>query len=446
MKNFLKFRSFFDITRTFLNVSVNFKKIIFNIGWLAFEKIVRLVLGVIVSVMVVRYLGPNNYGMLSYSISFINLFLALVGLGLDNIVIREIAKDFAKRETYLGTAFYLRFMGGILAFFSSILTINLVGNDSIVILLVTIMSFSLIFRAFDVIDFWFQSQTQSKYSVIARNSSFFLFSILKILLIISNSPLIHFSILFSLESIITGIFFILVYYKNGQNFKNWKFNFKTSKLLIKESWPLIIGALATSVYYNVDQILIGNMLDKKEVGIYSAAVKFSEIWYVLPVIIYSSVLPTMTKLKNNDITKFYKRFSQLSVIMFYIPLFFAIIMTFSSKILINIIYGITYLKSADILIVHIWSSIFVFIGILFSIWTMIYGFQKFILVSTVSGAIINIILDIMLIPSLGVLGPAFATVFAYAFANYFVFLIFHKSRFLVKTFTKAIFSPILSLR
>jgi PST family polysaccharide transporter len=425
-----------------INTSVNLKTAIINIGWQSFDKVFRLGLGLFIGILVVRYLGPEKYGLLNYSISFINLFLAFVVLGLDNIVIRDIALDYHRRDLLLGTTFYLRLIGGILTFILSLFLIKLLNKDQLTYFLVISIGSSLLIRAFDVIDFWFQSQTKSKYSVIARNVSFTIIAALKITVILLKLGLIYFAFLFTLEFILTAISLVIAYKYYGLSIFKWTFDYRVAYSLLKESWPLVFAAFATSIYYNIDQIIIGEYYGAGEVGIYSAAVRFSEIWYFIPVIIYSSVLPTMTRLRFNNIVKFNRRLSQLSIIMFYLPLLFAIIMTYLSNILVETVYGIDFIAAGNILMVHIWSCIFVFFGIVLSIWTIVNGFQSIILISTISGAVLNILFDFLLIPKFHGLGAAIATIIAYSFSNYFIFIILNKSRSTAIMMARAIIKPL----
>jgi O-antigen/teichoic acid export membrane protein len=81
-----------------------------NTSWLFGEKILRMIVGLFVGIWVARYLGPEQFGLLSYAQSFVGLFTAIATLGLDGIVVRELVKDPSRRDELIGTAFWLKFI------------------------------------------------------------------------------------------------------------------------------------------------------------------------------------------------------------------------------------------------------------------------------------------------------------------------------------------------
>ena len=424
------------------NKSENYFLIIRNASWLTLDRIIRLGGSALIGVLITRYLGPEKFGILSYTTALPNLFLAFTGLGMDQIAVRELVRNEKPQNSILGTAFSIRGLGGIVSLLIALVSVSIfTGNDQFIFLLVLISSFKFLFLSFDVIDFWFQSQTASKYPIIARNTAFIVVSVLKIFLLFLKAPLIYFVIITAVEFIFASIALVIIYKIKGNKIFEWKFDFTLAKSLLKEGFPLMIAALAASVYYNIDQIVIGNYFSKTEVGFYSAALRLSEIWYFIPVAFYSSVFPLMTKLKDENEKLFFRRFSAIASILFWISFVFAIVMSFSSGFLINIIYGNRFSVSAQILSVHIWSCVFIFVGIAVSIWTMVNGFQYITLISCLTGAVINIILDVVLVPVYKGVGAAYATIIAYSVANYFVYFLIPKSRRIIILVTKSIINP-----
>ncbi|MEJ2193916.1 MAG: oligosaccharide flippase family protein, partial [Ignavibacteriaceae bacterium] len=247
---------------TKINFSSNsFKKYFANTSWLFTEKIFRLLVSFIVTVLVIRYLGPAEFGLLSYAISFYGLFATLSVLGLETITIRELVKTPAQRDNLLGTVFILRLIGAVGTIILIALTLLFSREDSFTSLLILIISISLIFQSFNVVDYYFRAEVKAKYSVYVQFISVIITSILKIILIIIKAPLIYFAVVYSAEFIITAIGFTLVYKKVGLKLSPGKFKKSIALQLLKDSWPLILTGVVVSIYMKVDQVMIKNMLD-----------------------------------------------------------------------------------------------------------------------------------------------------------------------------------------
>jgi polysaccharide transporter, PST family len=419
-----------------------FSLVLSNIGWQSLDKIIRMGMGIIVSVWITRYLGPDLFGKLSYALAFAGIFSCIASLGLDGIAIRDLSKSGSDKDTILGTAFFLRLCGASLAIIlSTILIVYIKSSDLITIWLVVIIAFGMVFSSFDIIDLWFQSQIQYKFTFYAKNAAFIISSIVKIALILIHAPLLYFAIVTTFEIILGAVGLLLVYKLTDQKIFNWRIHFEKAAQLLSESWPLIIAGFATFIYVKIDQIMLGTMLTNKEVGVYSAAIKFSEIWYFIPGVIYASVLPALTNNKKLNESLFYIKYQKICSLMAAIPIGIAIIMTFASGLLIHIVYGTKYFESGPILAVHIWAGVFVFIGVAGSIWTMIEGFQKFQLFAAILGGISNILLNLVLIPHYAGFGAAIATVISYAIGSYFAFFLLPGTRKIGLILTKSLFTP-----
>jgi polysaccharide transporter, PST family len=194
--------------------SEGLRKITHNTGWLFFDKILRMGVGLIVGVWVARYLGPQQYGMWNYSMAFASLFGALATLGLDGIVVRDLIEDPSKRDILLGTAFVLKLIAGLITLIVTVIFIAIIKQgDNLMLYLVALSSLGFVFQSFFVIDFYFQAHVISKYTVYAQNAAFLIVAFAKIGLLLCNAPLITFAIAGTVEIFLTSIFFILVYRK-----------------------------------------------------------------------------------------------------------------------------------------------------------------------------------------------------------------------------------------
>lgn len=409
------------------NASKGLRKIAHNISWLFFDKIFRMGVGLIVGVWIARYLGPQQFGLWNYAISLTSLFGAFATLGLDNIVIRDIVKDPSQRYKVLGNAFFLKFIAGIAILIVTVAIIYVIKKDRLSLYLVALSSMGFVFQSFNVIDLYFQSQIRSKFAIYARNSAFFIVSLFKVFLLLTKAPLILFALAGAIEIVLCSAFLILSYTFNHLPILVWKFNAAVSKKLLADSWPLMLSALAISTYMNIDQVMIGQMLGNREVGIYSVAVKISEIWYFVPVAIVGSLFPTIIETKKRSAQLYDVRIQKLYNLMTWLGIFVAVIFSFSSAFIIHVLYGINYVSASPILSLHIWAGIAVCLGVASNNWLIAENLQKYGFYRTIQGAVINVVLNFLLLPKFGSVGAAIATVVSY-FYSVFGVIFFNKTR------------------
>jgi len=407
------------------------RNVVSNTGWLFAEKMVRMGVGLFVGVWVARFLGPEQFGYLSYALAFVSLFSAIAGLGLDGIVVRELVCDPARKDEILGTAFVLKILSGVLTFFTVLATIRLLRpTDSLTYWLVGISAGGMIFNAFDTFDFWFQSQVQSKYSVYAKSSAFLLISTVKVALILTKAPLIAFAGAGFAEIVIGSLGLVISYRISGRYIHSWRSNVAIARRLLKDSWPLIFSGVAIMVYMRIDQVMIGEMVGSEEIGIYSVAVQLVEVWYFIPGIIVSSVFPSIVEAKEIGESIFYERLQKLYNFMAFIAYCIAIPVMFLAGWVINTLYGPAYGKAGAMLAVLIWSILFTNLGIARSTFLTAMNWTKVHFLTVGFGSVINIILNYLLIPRYGGFGAVIASCVAYwvaAHGSCFIYIPLHKT-------------------
>lgn len=282
----LKKASVFAIKQGF--TKQGFAKYFKNTSWLVGERIFRMAITLFVGVWVARYLGPEQFGLLSYAQSVVLLFSVFSSLGLDGIVVRELVKDESKRDQLLGTAFALKLFGALFALSLITLSVLFQENFNQTAFLVLIIASATIFQSFNIIDFYFQSKVLSRYVVFSNFISLLLASGLKVGFIIFKAPLILFACVSVFESFLLAISFVIFFTGKVGGVFDWSFNKQLAKCLLVDSWPLILSSFVVSIYMKVDQVMINAFLDAKAVGYYAAATRLSEAWYFIPVVITAS--------------------------------------------------------------------------------------------------------------------------------------------------------------
>jgi PST family polysaccharide transporter len=297
------------------------RAIIANTGWLFSDRILRMGASLIVGVWVARYLGVKQYGLFNYALAFVSLFSPIFTLGLDDVLVRHLVSKSSNKEELLGTTFWLKLLGGIASVLLAVGCMFFLGEkETLKIWLVAILAMTGIFRAADTVELWFQSQVKSKYTVIAKNAAYLLNTLIKVGLILTKAPLLAFAWVTLAEFAMNAISLIMIYQVKASSVWLWEWSFSAAKTLLKESLPLIFSGFAILIFMKIDQIMLGQMIGDSEVGIYSAAVRISEIWYFIPTTIVSSVGPSIYGAKEKSETLYYKRIRQLLRLMAFISI------------------------------------------------------------------------------------------------------------------------------
>ncbi|MCH8940868.1 MAG: flippase [Bacteroidetes bacterium] len=411
--------------------SDSFKKYFKNTSWLFIEKIIRVIIGAFVVIAITNYLGPSDFGLYSYALSFAGIFTIIATLGIDSILSRELITNPDKKNTLLGTGFGLKLIGTFISIALLSITIIFTNQDRFTNLLIFIIALSPIFQSFNVVDVFFQSKVLAKYSVIAKSSSFIISSIIKLSLIIFNASLISFVIFTTAEYAFLAIAYLVMYKNRKFNIFKWNFEKKVAIEILNDSWPLILSGIVITIYMKIDQIMIKQMLGDAEVGYYAAAVRLCEAWYFLPTIITTSLFPAIMNAKKMNKELYFSRMQKLYDMLAWTSIAIALPTTFLSKEIIEILYKPEFIPAAPVLIIYIWAGVAVFLGVASTQYLIAENFTKISFFITSSAMVINVILNFIFIPKYGITGAAFATLISYSAST---FLLFFNS----KTKTQAI--------
>ena len=388
-------------------------KIVDNIGWLFFDKILRMGVGLIVSVWIARYLGPEQFGLLNFATAFVGLFGAIAGLGLHSIVVRDIVRDPDGKEATLGTAAVLQFFGGLLAYALILVVIFwLRPDDTLAKFLVAILGSVMLFKASEVAVCWFESQVLSKYIVWVQNGTFLVFAAIKVVLILQNAPLLAFAWAMMAEALVVAVLMLVMLGLRGPRLRQLRVTLARVQGLLADSWPLMLSGIAVVVYMKIDQIMLGQMVGDEAVGIYSAAVRISEVWYFIPMAIVASVFPAILQAKKRSEEEYYRRLQHSYDFVVFITASCAIPLWIFSDLIILLLFGNVYLDSAQIFSIYIWNTVLVGMGIARGKWLITENLQKLGFLYIGVSMLVNVIGNFLLIPQHGGIGAAYVTLFS----------------------------------
>ncbi len=396
-----------------------FEKYFKNTGALFVGRVGSLVIKTIVSIVLARYLGRGFNGILAGGQAYIYLFSAVAALGLDQFIVKELHQFPENRDRILGTSFWLKVCAGLCCIPLIYLAYNLYPPKGTPYNYVFILSFIGVIQALTVVDAYFQSQVQSKYIMQVQIAGNLVSAAIKLLLIYFKMPLIWFVYAYTFDFLLISIGYYFTYQRKQRSIFNWSFNFELSKKLLQASWPLIISGIMVALYVRIDMVMVQHISGVKEAGAYAMVASFSEAWNFIPAVIVTSLFPAILNAKRDDEARYKKRMQHLYDLMVYLSLPTAVVITFASPLIFKLLTP-EYAYAAPTLSVHIWSGVFVFLGAASTQNLIAENFNKITFLRTGFGAIVNIILNLILIPHMGMMGAAIATLVAYACSVFFI--------------------------
>lgn len=396
--------------QSFLSSKPNVRAFSANFGWLVADKLMRFLVAVFVSAWVARYLGPERYGVLAYAITFVSMFQAIALLGLDNLVVRDAAAEPAQAHRFLGTALRLRAMSATLAY-ALMVSVAFVFHDDggHTAAVVALAGLSIFFQVSDVVDLWFQSQVQSRRTVLAKTMSYLVTAGIKVAMIISGAGLLAFA---SANAIETGLAAIALYvsYLRFRTSEHWSWNGDTARQLLRQSWPLLLSGLSILLYMRVSVVFLRQSAGNAEVGIYTVGAALSEMWYFIPMAMASSIAPIISRKRVEGGDAYKRTLFKIFGGMWALSIVVAGVNALTAKYWVGILYGDQYRDSAGIFALHALTFIPVCLGVIQSIWLINEGRSKLAMHQAFTGAIVALGLNLLLTPRFGAYGAAIATV------------------------------------
>lgn len=400
-----------------------------NTSWLLAERILRMAVGLFVGIWVARYLGPERFGLFSYAQSFVFLFTAIATLGLDGIVVRELVKDETKRDVLLGAAFGLKLIGAILILPLLAVVTQLTSNDSYTNLLIFIIASSTIFQSFNVIDFYYQSKVLSKYVALANTASLALSSIIKIALVLYEAPLIAFAIMTLFDMAVLAIGLVYFYERTSHlKLSNWSFEWQVAKKLLKDSWPLILSGLVLMIQARIDQVMLKEMVSSTEVGFYSVAMRLIEAFAFVPMVLKSSLYPSLQDAKNNSVELYQSRLLNFYRLNFLLFLIAAVPIALFSEQLVVLLFGVEYQPAGVLLSLMAIRLFFANMGVARGAYILTENLMRFSMITMVLGTITNILLNYLWIEEYGGKGAVVASLVSFFVTIFLIDAIYLKTR------------------
>lgn len=388
------------------------RKTVKNAGYLILGRVIQMVFGLVIGLLTARYLGPSNYGLINYAGAYTAFFAAVCTLGINNVLVKEFIDHPGEEGKVIGTTLGLRAVSSVL---SSIIIIAITSildaNEPTTKLVVSLASIGMVFNIAETFNYWFQSRLESKITAGATLCAYLISSAYKVFLLITGKSVAYFVLVSSLDYLCLGIILFAQYRRHAGG--KLQFSWSYGKTLLQRSCHFILASLMVSIYGQTDKLMLKQMINDAEIGYYSTAVALCSMWcFVLSAVIDSAYPSIMEAAKNENESLFKQRNVQLYAIVFYLAVFVSLCFTVLARPLISIMYGESYLPAIAPLRIITWYTAFSYLGVARNAWIVSKDRQKYLFGIYVSSAVANVILNYLLIPSMGASGAAIASLIA----------------------------------
>lgn len=402
------------------NKSAGAKKYLFNTIWLFAEQGQRLIFAFVIGIFVVRYLGPTDYGKISYAQGFVGLFAFLSQMGLSNIVVRDLVRKRFGENELLGAAWMLQCVGGILNVLFVGVGLLFINSSAEVKTLAVIISLAEILKSSRVIKFSYMADVKTKNLAKVSLIQGILISGIKIILIALQADVVWFGMAIFFDALVGAVGLVYIYQQDKGKVFDWTIHKEIVKALLKDSWPMIFYGMALQIQAKIDQVMLGNMVGEAEVGNYSVAFKIIEIFVIIPQILVKSLAPSITKAKEAGEELYHKRLLNLYRLLFLVFLVYGGAVYLSAERLIVFLYGEEFRAAGILLSLFAIRLFFNCMGIAKATFITNENLFQHGMKAAISGAVVNVLANLYLIPLYQSRGAIVATIISF---TTFVFVI-----------------------
>lgn len=398
-------------------LSAGKRKVLANVAWAVVGKIVRILSEIFVGILVARYLGPQQYGTMSYVVSFVSLFSILATFGLDNIEIRELARGRVAKETLIGTAFRLK-----LAF--AVLTVAIIGvvvwtfePDRFTQAMIMVYATSVVVNSVGVIRNYFTSIVLNEYVVKTEIFRTAVGMAIKVALLLLRAPLAWFIVAVTFDSFLVASGYLFSYGRKVGKVADWNFDRRVAGHLVRQAFPLLLSGAAVLIYQRIDQVMIRNMIDDSSVGFFSIAGKFTELILFLPIVMSQTVAPLLVRARERDEEVYRRKRQQFVDAVVWTALLLAVLVSASAPWLVRWTYGRQYLAAVPVLQIMAFKAVGMALAASSGQLVIIEHLQKWAAVRNLIGCGVCVGMNFLLIPRFGIVGSAWATIITVAFTG-----------------------------
>jgi len=378
-----------------------------NIGFLLGDRVVRLAVGLFVNAWLVRYLGPDRMGLMSFAQSLVLIAAVASQLGLETIVVRDLVRRPEEERDLLGTALFLRLAGMLLTVGVALGAASLLRpGDHESWRLTLVFTAVALGQVFDIVDYWFQSRAEIGPVVVARGVAFAAGSAAKIVVILMHAPLVAVAAVIAGEYVLSAATLVVAYAARGRSPLAWRWVPARGLALLRDSWPLVLNSVAIVISVRVDQMLLTTLRGTHENGLYAAAQRLTEIVYYVPVAVMTAANPILLRSHQRDRGEYERRLQRLFTLLARSGLGIALVLSLGTHWVVRMLFGERFASTAPVLSLLVWAAPMMFLGVAQTNWFVAENRQRGLMLRSAVAAVLSVLLNLWLVPRLGARGAA----------------------------------------
>ena len=422
-----------------LNLPPTREKIVRNLFWSVLGKVVTLLGSLLVGIVIARYLGPEQYGIMNYVISYVFLFQVFSMFGLDSIEVREEARGTVPFTLVIGTAFRLRLILALVTILLCVGTSWLYEEDAETTLLVLIYSSSVLVNAFNVIRNYFTALVQNEYVVKSEIARTMLGICLKLFLLWWHASLCWFVVASAFDFVLLASGYVLAYHRQIGSMRAWRYDSHYARFLLREGFPLLLTGAAVIIYQRIDQVMIGSMIDKESVGYFSTAAKFVEVLIFIPMMMSHTVAPILVGIRKDDGLAYRVKSQIFMNVTIWCSILMAVVVSLLSYWIVLYTFGPRYLPAVSVLQVLAFKAPSLALSNVAGTLLVVEGLQRWAVVRDAFGCLVCIGLNYLLLPRYGIIAAAVVAIVSNVAAGYVADALIPAYRHLFVCQTKALY-------
>jgi polysaccharide transporter, PST family len=382
----------------------------------ASEQIVRLTLLAIAGIVVARYLGPRGLGLVSFTGAVFGLMVPLSLLGLPQILVREFSTQADWRPIFT-SALVAQLPAAAAASAAGFLVVVLSrGFERDAVLLALVMLPMPLLAVHQPARAYLEATGRVRRIVVVGLTAGVLGAAWRLGGVAANAPVWVFGAAGTIElaAVAMGLLGGLPARRSLAGLRR-HFRREVTQRLLAESWPLLLGTIAVLIYMKADLLMLGFISGDHETGIYAAAARLSEVWYFVPVAVATAVRPRLARMyATGELDRYRVSTQQFMTALSALSLPAIAVVMLAADAIIGLVYGSDFLPASPVLRIHILAAPFVFLGVASSQWFIDRSMTRAVMIRSTVGAVLNVTLNLALIPWYGAMGASIATLCAYA--------------------------------
>ena len=392
------------------------KRVLNNAAWMIGCRVVESVLHLVIIMLTSRYLGPANYGVVSYAASLVAFILPVMQLGIRNILIKEMVDTPHLRGTILGTGLCMNLISSVLCVMGVTAFAHVANpGETQTVIVCLLYSTCLLFEAVQILQYWFQEKLLSKYISLSMLAAYVLVTVYQLLILMSGRGILWFAVTDSLKHLFIAVFLVILYRRFRAD--ALRVSWAVCKRLLASGRYYMLSNMMITVFAQTDKIMLKQMMGDAATGYYAAAVNCTTLTTFVFNAILDSVRPGIFRSRREDHGDFESRVMQLFGVIAAVATLQCVCMTLFAPLIIRILYGVDYGPAVPLLQMVIWYTVFAYLGQVRDIWILAEEKYSILWKLNLFGALANVVLNLALIPVLGAAGAAVASLLSQFVAN-----------------------------